>query len=324
MQLGIADAVIGTLLEELLLVPCDGAASSALYVDDSAPQSSWILSESASPTVPALHVIMKVLTPQSSQHQDATSSSSNTSQCPSWLQTPVMLLIGRFASGAVEVFQLPLDDAATGSCDVRALDKPSQSSIPRMLVALREAIASWRQKVRPVSGPTSAPVSAPITQPTTTMTFGVPAAFAARSAPPSVSSYGRSDLMPTGGDGGFSRQGGTPIAASREGPTFGAGGGMIFGPQNPIFQPANFGGSPSLGSDPTAGLARYDPITTGGVLPRGGGGFGVPLPSPGVFPGEPDADHLRPWTNGAPECFGPRGGFGRGRGRGFGGPRGFM
>ncbi|CUF90057.1 Hypothetical protein, putative, partial [Bodo saltans] len=178
-----------------------------------------------------------------------------------------------------------------------------------------------------------------------TITFGVPAAFAARSVPqqapqfPSAFDYGRSDITPTGGDGGFARQGGVPVAATAG---FGAGGvqggGMMFGPQSSIFQQQQQPAASQFGSsaDPTRGLARYDPITTGG-LPGSGpfpyaGGVGVGANIPQIFPGEPDADHLRPWTNG--EGF-PRGGggggradmFGRGgRGgrRGFGGPPGFL
>lgn len=148
------------------------------------------------------------------------------------------------------------------------------------------------------------------THTTPALPVGIPAAFANRSSAP------LSDLAPAGGDGGFTRGGAVAGGPPNGNAAFGAGGGSAWiGPNHPVFGAV---GPQQQLQDPSRGLARFDPPFPGNI--RGGvGGFGV-MPSAQVFPGDPDADHLRPWTNGSsddPFAIFPRGGRG---GAGRGGP----
>lgn len=152
------------------------------------------------------------------------------------------------------------------------------------------------------------------------VSLGIPAAFAQRDTTPRHATsdaaarrggYGQADLTPTGGNFGFSREG-SVVGAPNGVPT----GGMIMGPRSGVFN--NPTGGLFGATDPaTLGLARFDPPFPFGPNGSAGGGH-----APGLFPGEPNPDHLRPFNNDAlPPFGGNRGGIARNR---FGGGSGFF
>lgn len=320
--LRVEDATIMTSIvaDELRLVmPITNASPSSLLPY----QYTALFTDSASPV---LHLLLSVVSPTLLAYADGVAA------LPPWLQRPCVLVTGRFASGDVLTIELSVS-AVSDTTSVVVGDEA--------LSRLRASLAPWKEPLlKSRQGQATSAQSTPSLPAAATpqVSFGVPAAFASRGASgaPTVtassSAYGASDLAPAGGDQGYARQGGIPVGAA--GSSLHHGGGMMFGPQNPMFGagPTPFGssGSGAFGSDPAAGFARYDPIHPsgggiGGGIPQRPGGFGV---GPGgfgqqVFPGEPDADHLRPWNNSGPQdaFMRGRGGFGqRGRGRGFGGP----
>lgn len=106
--------------------------------------------------------------------------------------------------------------------------------------------------------------------------------------------FGDSDLMPAGT---------VPV---------GRGGGMLVGPNSALFAGRGGGGNDGFGSGAGVGggvpdfgaqFGRYSPMFPGDNRGgRGGRGGGGPA---NVFPGEPDPDHLRPFSN---NQLPPRGG----------------
>lgn len=147
----------------------------------------------------------------------------------------------------------------------------------------------------------------PVQPPQQHISFGVPASFANMST--SSRAVVTDPLAPAGGDGGFTRSGNVmqPNTQMMSQPPS-----SWIGPQHPIFGVSTTDGRFPPAFDPTFGASRFDP-----PFPNiGGGGARA-----GPFPGEPNADHLRPWNNdGEQSLRGDRGGFsarGRAAGRGF-------
>jgi hypothetical protein len=304
----VRDAMFSTIVEALELVPCDAPCPS--YSSGGAvlpPTHTLVLACPLEPLVPTVVIHVTMIEMKDGLVAGDGDDDQNAPQQTDWMRRPLVLVTARFAdegraSETVELRGLSslTAMAATGSGGVS----------PSVLTELKAAVVSWRG-----GRMQSSHQSSPAAQQTTNITFGVPQAFASRGPPVSTTSadYGRSDLEPTGGSGGFARHGGYPIGST---PGRAVGGGMMLGPQHPIFG----AGPPSFanGGDPAGGLARYDDITTGGrqaLAPRFGGPPGQQI----VFPGEPDPDHLRPWQNDELDPLRglvSRGRGGRGRGSG--------